>query len=70
MDNLKLDAKLERHDNYIAAEILLKLLEKKPVSNPQIEFLKNQSIDFTKVLAIIGLQALFQDRTFITIKLQ
>jgi hypothetical protein len=58
MANLKLDAELERHDNYIAAEILLKLLEKKPVSNPQIEFLKNQSIDFSKVLAIIGLQVI------------
>ena len=58
LDNLKLDAKLERHDNHVAAEILLKFLEKKPVSNQQIEFLKNQSIDFTKVLAILGLQVI------------
>ena len=28
LDNLKLDAKLERHDNHVAAEILLKFLKK------------------------------------------
>lgn len=43
--------------NYVAAKILILLLENKPVTQEQIHFLKGQSIDFTKVLAIIGLQA-------------
>lgn len=55
--SLEKDAQLEVKDNYVAAEILLKILERKQVSEEQIKFLKEQSIDFTKVLAIIGLQA-------------
>ena len=54
---LKSDVVLEAYDNYIAAEILIRLLEEKPVSTEQLKFLKDQSIDFTKVLALIGLQA-------------
>jgi hypothetical protein len=55
---LELDVKLEGHDDQIAAEILVRLLEKRPVSDEQINFLKEQSIDFAKVLALIGLQAI------------
>lgn len=51
------DIKWEANKNYVAAKILVLLLENKPVSVEQIKFLKEQSIDFTKVLAIIGLQA-------------
>lgn len=55
---LELDIKLEAGDDYIAAEILIRLLENREVTHEQISFLKDQSIDFTKVLAIIGLQAI------------
>ncbi|MBI1224972.1 MAG: hypothetical protein GC192_07015 [Bacteroidetes bacterium] len=47
----------EGHDTYVAAEILVMLIDDKPVSEEQLEFLKKQSIDFTKVLALIGVQA-------------
>ncbi len=55
---LKNDGKIEGQDTQVAAKILLKFLESKPVTQEQITFLKTESIDFTKVLAIIGLQAL------------
>ena len=47
----------ESYDTLVAGEILLLLLEGKQVSEEQLTFLKKQTIDFTKVLAIIGLQA-------------
>ncbi len=53
----EIEAKEEGRDDYVAAEILVRFLEDKPVSEVQIEFLKKQSIDFAKVLALIGLQA-------------
>jgi hypothetical protein len=56
--HLELDVKLEGRDDYIAAEILIRLLENRQVSPEQLNFLKGQSIDFTKVLALIGLQAI------------
>lgn len=55
---LKLDIALEGKDNRIAAEILLCLLREKPVSNEQLRFLKDQSVDFSKILVLIGLQAI------------
>ncbi|MFV0564995.1 MAG: hypothetical protein ACK5NB_04080 [Flavobacteriaceae bacterium] len=55
--NIKTDAKIEGEDVYVAAKILLLFLENKPVTPQQISFLKTESIDFTKVLALIGLQA-------------
>lgn len=51
------ESKRELQDNYAAAKILLKFLEEKPVSADEIQFLKAQSVDFTKVLVLIGLQA-------------
>ena len=51
------EAKLEADDDYVAAEILIMFLDDKPVTTEQIIFLKKQSIDFAKVLALIGLQA-------------
>ncbi len=56
-ETLKTDTKLEIEDTHVAAEILLRLLEEQNVSKEQITFLKEQSVDFGKVLAIIGLQA-------------
>jgi len=47
---------LEMRANYTAAEILLRLLDQQPISEEQIKFLKEQSIDFSKVLTLIGLQ--------------
>ena len=55
--SLKTSATSEARETYVAAEILIKLLEDKPVSEEQIKFLKEQSVDVAKVLAIIGLQA-------------
>jgi hypothetical protein len=54
---LETDTKLEIRDTHIAAEILLRLLEEQAVSKEQITFLKEQSVDFGKVLTLIGLQA-------------
>ena len=47
----------EAHETYLASEILLKLVENKEVSEEQITFLKKQSVDLAKALALIGLQA-------------
>ena len=55
--NLETYSVTETQDTFIAAEILLRFLEEKPVSEKQIIFLKAQSIDFVKVLALLGLQA-------------
>lgn len=52
------DIKLEEMDNHIAAEILIRLLEKRPVSSEEIIFLKEQSIDLAKVLTLLGLQVI------------
>jgi hypothetical protein len=52
------ETKLEAYDTYVAGEILLLFLENKKVTNKQIIFLKKQSIDFSKVLVLIGLQAI------------
>ncbi len=57
LKSLEIFGKRETHDTYIAAEILLKICKDQPVSDDQIEFLKSQSIDLTKVVALIGLQA-------------
>ncbi len=56
--HLKTDAITEGQDTQVAAKILLLLLENKPVTPKEISFLKSESIDFTKVLALIGLQAI------------
>lgn len=55
--NIETYSVAEARDTFIAAEILLSLLEDKPVSEKQILFLKTQSIDFVKVLTLLGLQA-------------
>lgn len=47
----------EAKETHEAALILLHMSEGKKVSKDDIEFLKNQSIDVAKALAIIGLQA-------------
>lgn len=49
--------KREGKETYIASKILLKLAEGKEVSPEQIKFLKEQSVDLGKALALIGLQA-------------
>jgi hypothetical protein len=69
MERIASDVKLEGHDGLIAAEILVRIHDTRPVLSQQMNFLNEQSIDFKKILALIGLQALFQDRTFITFKL-
>ncbi len=50
--------KREAKETYIASKILLHIIERKEVTPEQITFLKNQSIDFGKALALIGLQAI------------
>jgi len=50
--------KREGKETYVASKILLKLAEGKEVSPEQIKFLKEQSVDFGKALALIGLQAI------------
>ena len=57
INGLKTYTRSESYDTLVAGEILLLLLEGKDVSEEQLTFLKKQTIDFTKVLAIIGLQA-------------
>ncbi len=47
----------ETHETYLASEILLKLSSGDKVTEAQIRFLKEQSIDVAKALAPIGLQA-------------
>lgn len=49
--------KREVSETKIASQILLKIIKGKEVTPEQIKFLKNQSIDIGKALAIIGLQA-------------
>lgn len=49
--------KREANETAIAARILKNMLQKKEVSPEQVEFLKGQSADIGKALAIIGLQA-------------
>lgn len=55
--NLERNTIRETHETHIAAEILLKLSKGDVVSEAQINFLKEQSIDVTKTIALIGLQA-------------
>jgi hypothetical protein len=48
----------ELHETHEASLILLKMSKGKKASKEEIEFLKGQSIDIAKALAIIGLQAI------------
>ena len=48
----------EAQETYTAAHILLHLIERKDVSEDDIKFLKAQSFDVVKVLALIGIQAI------------
>jgi len=50
--------KREANETYIASQILLDLANGKEASPEKIKFLKEQSIDFGKALALIGLQAI------------
>lgn len=47
----------ETIETIAASKILLKLISKSEVSDDEVEFLKDQSIDLAKALALIGLQA-------------
>jgi hypothetical protein len=49
--------KREAHETEVASRILLKIVERKKVTSNEIKFLKAQSIDLGKALALIGLQA-------------
>lgn len=49
--------KREGKETYIAAKILFKISKGKEVTPEQIKFLKEQSVDIGKALALIGLQA-------------
>jgi len=47
----------EAHETEVASKILMKMVKGKDVTNEEIKFLKDQSVDLGKALAIIGLQA-------------
>ena len=47
----------EAKDTYLASGILISLLRGQEVSEEQITFLKDQSVNVGKVLVLIGLQA-------------
>ena len=48
----------EADETVIAAKILKKILTGEPVTEDQIMFLKGQSIDLAKAMAIVGVQAI------------
>lgn len=50
--------KREANETVIAAKILGRMIKGKDVTQEQIDFLKNQSIDLGKALAIVGVQAI------------
>ena len=50
--------KRESKETKIASKILLKMLRGKKVTPEEIQFLKGQSVDLGKALALIGLQAI------------
>ncbi len=61
VDNIKnfgKASKREMRETYLASEILLKISVGHDVTDEQIKFLKEQSIDFAKALTLIGLQAI------------
>jgi hypothetical protein len=49
--------KRETIETVVAAKIFLKILSDSEISDKEIEFLKDQSVDIVKALALIGLQA-------------
>lgn len=49
--------KREAHETEVASKIFLKIVERKKVTPKEIQFLKDQSVDIGKALALIGLQA-------------
>jgi hypothetical protein len=49
--------KRETVETVVAAKIFLKILSDSEISDKEIEFLKDQSVDIVKALALIGLQA-------------
>lgn len=50
--------KREARETYIASKILRDIVKGREVTPEQIKFLKEQSIDFGKALALIGLQSI------------
>ena len=48
----------EAKETYEAAQILLRMAKGNDVTETDIQFLKNQSVDIVKILTIIGLQAI------------
>ncbi|HEY9124047.1 MAG TPA: hypothetical protein PK252_04025 [Bacteroidales bacterium] len=50
--------KRESEETKIASKILLKMLKGKDVTPEEVQFLKGQSVDLGKALALIGLQAI------------
>lgn len=51
-------SKREMRETCLASEILLKISVGQDVTEEQIKFLKEQSIDFAKAVTLIGLQAI------------
>lgn len=56
--DILLAGKREAIETYDAAHIMVHIIEGKDVTPEQVEFLKAQSADIGKVLALIGLQAI------------
>lgn len=50
--------KREADETKVAVKILKKIIRKEEVSPEQIQFLKSQSVDLGKAMAIVGLQAI------------
>jgi hypothetical protein len=56
--SIKTEFHRESHETVVASKILFHIIEMQEVSPEQVAFLKSQSLDIGKALAIIGLQAI------------
>lgn len=55
--DFKKGAVREKYETILAARILLKMIGKRDASPEEVKFLKSQAVDLTKVIGLLGLQA-------------